>query len=211
MKPLSKIDTRWSSELAYAVGLITTDGSLSIDGRHIAFVSKDRQLISTFKNCLGLKNKIGLRRGGFTGKKNYYCVQFGDVNFYEWLLNIGLTPNKTKTINKLLIPDEFFMDFLRGHFDGDGCFYSYWDKRWPNSFMFYTSFISHSLPHIKWLKKKINKLFKVDGSITIGRNVWVFRFAKSSSRVLISKMYHNKNVPCLERKRIKIKKYIPIP
>lgn len=48
----------WTPELAYAVGLITTDGSLSSDGRHIDFTSNDKELINTFKKCLNLKNKI---------------------------------------------------------------------------------------------------------------------------------------------------------
>jgi len=30
----------WSADFAYAVGLLTTDGSLSIDGRHINLTSK---------------------------------------------------------------------------------------------------------------------------------------------------------------------------
>ena len=58
MKPLNKIKIQWSPKLAYAIGLMATDGNLSKDGRHLAFVSKDLQLIRTFKNCLGLKVKI---------------------------------------------------------------------------------------------------------------------------------------------------------
>ena len=34
----------WTAELAYAVGLITTDGNLSSDGRHLGIPSKDREL-----------------------------------------------------------------------------------------------------------------------------------------------------------------------
>ena len=69
----------WSHNIAYVVGLITTDGNLSIDGRHIDFTSKDIQLIKTFKKCLGIKNKIGLKISGFSDKK-YFRIQFGDVN-----------------------------------------------------------------------------------------------------------------------------------
>jgi len=45
-----------SPVLAYIVGLITTDGSLSKDKRHIIFTSSDLQLIKTFRKCLGLEN-----------------------------------------------------------------------------------------------------------------------------------------------------------
>src|SRR5688572_7752865 len=43
----------WSSELAYAIGLIATDGWLSSDGRHVGFVSADKELVETFLRCVG--------------------------------------------------------------------------------------------------------------------------------------------------------------
>ena len=49
MKRLSRIKIEWSPEFAYAIGLIVTDGSLSKDGRHINFSSKDLP-------CLGRKH-----------------------------------------------------------------------------------------------------------------------------------------------------------
>ena len=33
---------KWTPELAYIVGLITTDGCLSSDGRHLTFTSCDK-------------------------------------------------------------------------------------------------------------------------------------------------------------------------
>src|SRR3989338_7561152 len=98
----------WNPNVAYAIGLIVTDGNLSKDGRHIIFVSKDKQQISTFKECLGLRNKIGRRASGFTGEKIYYHVQFGDVLLYRWLLSIGLTPKKSRTIGAIKIPNRYF-------------------------------------------------------------------------------------------------------
>ena len=205
MKPLGKIVSKWSPELAYAIGLIATDGNLSTDGRHIEFTSKDIQLLKTFKKCLKLENKIGLKIGGFTGKR-YPRIQFGDVIFYNWLLKIGLTPRKSKTISKLKIPNKYFFDFLRGHFDGDGSCYSYWDPRWKSSFMFYITFTSASKPHIDWLRGKIKKLAKIKGHITQdgGKNTWQLKYAKKETKVLINKFYYKGNVPCLERKRQKI-------
>ncbi|MBI1985058.1 MAG: hypothetical protein HYS60_03085, partial [Candidatus Wildermuthbacteria bacterium] len=99
MKPLGKIHIGWSPDMAYAVGLITTDGSLSIDGRHINLTSKDKQLIETFKICLNLQNKIGRKGSGTQKEKLYYYIQFGDILFYKWLLKIGLMPNKSKRLN----------------------------------------------------------------------------------------------------------------
>lgn len=39
--------------MAYAVGLITTDGCLLDNPRQIAFVSQDRQLVETLLACIG--------------------------------------------------------------------------------------------------------------------------------------------------------------
>ncbi len=196
---------KWSPEFAYAVGLIATDGNLSSDGRHLEITSKDLQLLNTFRRCLGLKNKIGLKTGGFSNKK-YPRVQFGNIILYRWLLGIGLTPHKSKTISKLKIPEKYFFDFLRGHFDGDGSCYSYWDPRWKNSFMFYIVFVSASRPHIDWLREKIKKLAGIKGHITQdgGKNTWQLKYAKKESKILIYKFYHKENIPCLERKRQKL-------
>ncbi len=50
-----------SADFAYVIGLITTDGSLSKDGRHLNLTSKDIDQIQTFKRILNLKNKIGIK------------------------------------------------------------------------------------------------------------------------------------------------------
>ncbi len=201
---------RWSHNIAYAVGLVTTDGSLSKDGRHIILVSKDIEQIKTFKNCLGLKNKIGIRGGSFNKDGIYYHIQPSKANLYRWLENIGLSPNKTKTISNLDVPRKYFFDFLRGHIDGDGCFYSFWDKRWKNSFMFYTVFMAHRKEHIEWLRDELEKLLGIKGSIGKTRSIWQLKYAKKESRMLIPKMYYKKKLPCLKRKREKIENILKI-
>lgn len=70
MNRLGKIKIEWTQNFAYAIGLITTDGNLSKDGCHIDFTSKDKELVETFRKCLGINNKIGLKsRGGEKEKK----------------------------------------------------------------------------------------------------------------------------------------------
>jgi len=206
MKPRVEIKTEWSRRLAYAVGLITTDGNLAKDARHMTFVSKDLDLVKTFSQCLEIKNKISLKRGGFTNSQIAYFVQFTNVKFYKFLLKIGLMPAKSKILKQMKIPNKYFFDFLRGHFDGDGTFYSYWDKRWKSSFMFYLSFASASLAHIVWLRKKINELLDVQGELKkfpYG-GVYKLNYAKKEGVVVIKKMYANSASLRLERKYKKV-------
>ena len=211
MKPRRKKKIKWSPNFAYVVGLIATDGNLSIDGRHIEFTSKDNQLIRTFKKCLNLKVKIGTKSSGLSNKR-YPHIQFGDVVFYRWLLKIGLTPHKSKTISSLEIPNQYFFDFLRGCFDGDGTIFSYWDPRWRSSFMFYTAFSSGSLKFLQWLKNKITKNLDLKGYIgTTGtQGNFILRYAKRETLVLFNKIFYSKNIPFLRRKYKKALKIFQI-
>jgi len=212
MKPLRKVKIKWSPEFAYAIGLLTTDGNLSPDGRHINFTSKDEALVGLFKKCLGLKNKIGRKARGDEKEKKYFVIQFGDINFYGFLLGIGLLPRKSKTIGMIEVPDKYIWDFLRGHLDGDGTFYSYWDPRWHSSFMFYTEFISASRHHIDWLRGLLNKKIGLRGHIARDGNksIYQLKYAKAESLKLLPKLYYSKDVVCLSRKRAKIEKALKI-
>ena len=205
-KPQSKILIKWAPEFAYIIGLITTDGNLSSDKRHIHFTSKDKELVLKFKKILKLTNKIGKKSRGGNKIKKYYVIQFGDVNFYKFLLSIGLMPNKTKILNDIKIPKQYFFDFLRGHFDGDGSFYSYWDKRWKSSLMFYTTFVSASKQHILWLRKSIKQIINLNGHITHAKKstIYQLKYAKNESKILLKKIYYSDKIPCLRRKRLKI-------
>ena len=206
MKPLNKTKIEWSPDFAYAVGLLVTDGSLSKDGRHISFTSKDLEMINNFQKSLKINYHIGKKASGSQKEKKYFTVQIGDVTFYKFLLSIGLMPNKTKIIKRVQIPDKYFFDFLRGHLDGDGTFYSYWDKRWRSSFMFYTVFVSASQDHIYWLKDQISKYLGIRGHITMKypRIYYQLRYAKAESLKLLDKLYAGK-VVCLSRKYLKIR------
>lgn len=211
MKPQGKVDIKWSAEFSYAIGLMATDGNLSSNGRQFDFTSRDREQIENFKKCFRLKNKIGLKSSG-SSLRTSFRIQFGDIRFYAFLISIGLTPQKSKTIGELTIPDKYFFDFLRGYFDGDGTFYSYWDSRWRSSFMFYIELTSASKNHVLWLQKRIFGLGKIKGRITKSRNNSVYRlkYAKFESLKLLSKLYYDKSVICLSRKRIKIERALKI-
>lgn len=209
-KPKRIISETWRPDLAYAIGLLAADGCLSKYFYLIDLTSKDREQLENYRICLGISTPITQKSGG-NGRK-YLRVQFKNVLFYEFLLSIGLTPAKSKTIGALKIPPKYFFDFLRGSFDGDGCTYSYFDPRWRSSFMFYTTFLSASKDHILWLQKEINERLHMQGHITKGKDSSIFqlKYAKADSLRLLRKMYAGKNVVYLSRKRLKIDKMLSI-
>ncbi len=210
-KPKAKVKIKWSASFAYAIGLIVTDGNLSQKGSSITFVSKDIEQIHNFNKCLDINIKIGIHHSGSTTNKAHR-VQFKDVLFFKFLNGIGIHPAKSKTIREVRIPEKYFFDFLRGCFDGDGTVYSYWDKRWKSSFMFYVSFISASEYYVLWLQNEIYKLLNIKGHITSnGKKICrQLKYAKSDSLIIIRKMYENKNCVHLGRKKLKIDKILAI-
>ena len=210
--PKPKIEVLWTPEVAYAVGLIAADGCLSPDGRHLSLVSKDIEQILNLKYCLGLRARLGVHSPGKVCRALYYRIQWGDITFYRFLLDVGLTKNKSQTIGHLKVPDTYFFDFLRGSFDGDGSFYSYYDQRWPRSFMFYLEFISASETHVSWIRERLMHHLGVTGHISRSKSSCVLqlKYAKRESLLILKQLYPQTPTTCLSRKRLKIRKALRI-
>ena len=208
----------WSPELAYVAGLLVTDGNLSGDGRHITMRSIDRYLLETFCKCLNLNSKIARTKDTHNDgyiRKPCYRIQFSNVQFYNWLVKIGITPAKTHTIGIIEVPDIFFKDFLRGHLDGDGSIsaykdsYNFYKGRGYVANRLFIRFISASKPHIVWLRNKISHLDGVNGALIEEKSkkenrvsIWEVKFAKKESVKLLNLIYYKPDLPTLSRKRL---------
>ncbi|MDD4980438.1 MAG: LAGLIDADG family homing endonuclease [Candidatus Omnitrophica bacterium] len=185
------------SNLWYLVGLIATDGCLCPDGRHIDITSKDSQFLQAIKDATGLKNKIGIKYNS----KNQRCfhIQVGNKNLYNFLLSIGLTQNKSLTLGALEIPNQYFVDFLRGVIDGDGCI-----RRWVHPTnkgeQWSLRIYSGSEEFVHWLSDTIAGLLEVFGKIHNSRNnFWVLKYGKMAAREIAKQCYY-KHCFGLERK-----------
>ncbi len=205
MKRLSKVKIEWTQAFAYAIGLLTTDGNLSPDGRHLNFTTKDEDLALQFKKCLQLTNRIGRKsRGSHLAEKKYYVIQFGDKNFYEFLLSLGLTPAKSKILNKLEIPDKYFIDFLRGCIDGDGTI-SYQMHPESKHPQLRIRLYSASRPFLEWVKEKIihNTGIATGWIETNKEGMSVLVYAIKDSTKLLKFLYYPNVEYYLERKYTK--------
>lgn len=221
-KRLKRINYKWDSRLAYAVGLIATDGYISKDNRHIVLTSSDYNQIITFRECLNKSNKLSINPSSSISKKVSYRIQIGDVVLLEWLKSIGIHNKKSLTIGKLKIPNKFYRDFLRGSLDGDGHIISYVDNY--NSFRkpkyiykrLFLFFNSASEQHLVWMRDKTFELLKVKGSFQekysksqLGLNkMFSIKYSTKEAIKLANWMYYNPTIPCLKRKRDKVEEYL---
>jgi hypothetical protein len=218
---LPEKDFVWNPNLAYAVGLLVTDGCLSSNNRTVVLVSKDREILENFKTCLNIENRICDHVSGIGN--HYLKIQYGNVQFYDWLLRVGLFQAKSYTIGEIAVPDEFFRDYFRGCIDGDGNIQTYRDeyntykgRRYQTQRLF-IKIVSASEAHILWLQNKIETLAGVRGFITYAKPrlenyapLWGLKFAKKKSIRLIEWMYYSNDIPCLGRKRVIAEKAVEI-
>lgn len=194
--------------MAYSVGLMASDGCLSSDGRHLDLTSNDFDQLENFAKAVGRRLKI-------TNKNNSspnpaYRIQFSDVAYYDFLLGVGLTPAKSKTIGKLAVPKKYYSHFLRGVFDGDGSLYGYYDPRWKKSYMYYTSFTSASVKFLQYLSE-MNQKYLGTSSVQVRSTTRAFRitYAKKDSYKLYCQLYRCSSL-FLRRKREKFENFLEI-
>lgn len=211
------VDTTWSPTLAYAIGLMATDGCIA-DGDHISFPSADRELVELFASCLRKANAISEFRtltGGIA-----YRIQFGDIAFCRWLVGIGITGRKSLTIGAIAAPADLLLPLARGLLDGDGSIINkraradtgrrrdyYWEY-------LQTKFVCASRPHLEWLKQGLERSLGVDGLIITrtardGKNAfYTLRYGKRASHILLAALYRDPDAPRLTRKWIIWQRYL---
>jgi hypothetical protein len=211
------VDTTWSPSLAYAIGLMATDGCVA-DGDHVSFPSADRELVALFASCLGKANTIGEFRTETGGTA--YRIQFGDVAFCRWLAGIGITGRKSLTIGAIEVPDSLTVDLARGLLDGDGSIINkraradtggrrdyYWEY-------LQTKFVCASRPHLDWLRGQLKKSLAIDGLIITrsareGKHAcYTLRYGKRASHLLLPAIYRDASAPRLTRKWLVWDRYL---
>jgi len=195
----------WSRELAYALGLAATDGCLINTGRHVAFVSNDRQLVESFLACIG-RPGASIRQQG-----NAYRVQLGDVELYRWLEDAGLSQRKSLTLGGLEFPEGLLFDVVRGLLDGDGSIAHFVHRPVLRNYPRYlyrrlsVLFHSASFDHLAWLRTRLCAALSISGPIlsqtrSTPNKLYVLRYGKYASITLLTKLYEDPTSPRLLRK-----------
>lgn len=191
-----------TAESAYAIGLMATDGCLSPDGRHLSLTSKDLEQVITVRRIFGVRANPGTVKRGQIPNKAYHRIQWADVCLYRALCSLGMTANKSKTLGKVIIPAEYFWDFLRGCIDGDGSLgqYSHPQSRQPQSRLRLTS---ASEDFVMWIHAEIAlRIPEVRGWISKHNSVYTLNFGKRDCIAILERMYYAEDVPTLARKRV---------
>lgn len=109
----------WNHNMAYVLGFFCADGCMTSPlGRNesrVSFSSKDFVILDHIRDVMESNHKI--HRYGTA-----FQLVVGNGTIYEDLIELGMTPKKSLTLEFPAVPDEYLMSFTRGVFDGDGSF-----------------------------------------------------------------------------------------
>jgi hypothetical protein len=127
----NSIDTE---EKAYWFGFIAADGSIRTHGDRrlhyrltINLAEKDKAHLEKLRKALSSNHPIKYRK-----KNKAFSLVITVKPLVEGLLKNGLLPLKEQNLRwPSALSGELQRHFLRGYFDGDGCFSMKQSKRWP--------------------------------------------------------------------------------
>ena len=199
-----------SEEKAYFLGLMYADGSISSDGNKIAIClhENDCDIIQKLSDLL-FKNKTPVSRvkfGKFKGCKVYITSK----KMKEDLVRHGCTPRKSMTISLPKIDGKMMHHFIRGYFDGDGCFSSSPGRRGGKNIRGVIKIVSNTNFCLQMKNYLHDRLDIYMGVYKPSKNPQVGALQTGNDETMKSMyefMYSDATI-CLERKRLKMKKYL---
>jgi len=124
------IDTE---EKAYWLGFLYADGCVrkNKSGNQVVLKlsRKDENHLNLFKNNIKSEHKVTHYRNKTISKKgtpsfsDNCIIRINSNKLVNDLIKQGCTPRKTFTIDKPIIDEKYYKDFIRGYYDGDGNFF----------------------------------------------------------------------------------------
>ena len=193
----------WSANMAYILGFIITDGCITTNNKgetfRLEFNIKDKEILEYIRDILSptrpIFTKIRYRKGtSCTGHTLRISI---NQHLVDILNKYGICCRKTgKEVCPDYIPKEFFTDYFRGIFDGDGCIRI---AKNHNIFSARFKITSASKIFLEQLNKHLNNKLNVYHRIT--ENIYdLCSNNKINIKYLYNLMYNNNNF-CLQRKK----------
>lgn len=200
--------------MAYVLGFFAADGNLIKNKRGACFFSLeicDLDILKKIRGVMGSEHTIGYRlnKNDFQ-RKPAYRLQIGSKDIYNDLHRLGFVANKTYNMSVPLVPESYFLDFVRGYFDGDG---NVWTgmvhkERSTPLFAIQTVFTSCSEVFLLNLMQRLER-YGIKGRLRKEKSYYRLVYSIGSSIQFFSFMYKEyKGTLYLRRKKVIFDSYL---
>ena len=110
-----------TEEKAYLFGLFCADGWIHRERIGLYLSKDDKYMVDLFAHVLSTKSPYAVKKDG---EIKGYCIEIYSKYLVEKMIEYGISNNKSYDLRfPDIITPEFYPDFIRGYFDGDGCIY----------------------------------------------------------------------------------------
>lgn len=209
-----KVFNNINEKSAYVLGFIYADGCVS-NGRFVIELQReDKHILEEIKDFLEYTGEIVDKE---VKCNNKVCLTsrltITSANLCNILIELGVIPRKSLVLTfPKFLDKQYYPDFIRGYFDGDGCF----DSNYPLN-------KEHMRTKILQLRTRINSggyeflepirnyLYKDYGlrNVKITKHkIYEIAYSTFDSMKLHDILYYNDKVMCLKRKRDKYDKAV---
>lgn len=202
-----------SKEKAYFLGYLFADGNNYVKKERslyqvsLSLCECDVEIIEKMKKCLKYQYPIRYKRSyqnkyGSISKRQAKIV-ICSRKMSEDLTSLGCKPRKTNSLTFPDIDEIYKRDFIRGYFDGDGCF----------SFVNRNCLKFSMCGNVKFLKQVKHELEKHGIKLNFYKHSKVKNFgeistAKRDNLLKINDLFYSENCFYLKRKYNKLLQYI---
>ena len=182
-----------NDEKVYYLGFLAADGCVRPNRNEIkiGLSAIDREWLEEFKLKLNSEREIKdyITSKGFAVSE----LNFSSLKIKTELAKYSIIPNKTYLgITMKAIPDKYKLAFIKGYFDGDGCFI--FNKNTKQCSLKITS-------HTKEILEEISYFFRAGNIYSHGKD---FELNFSTNPTLkIMQLFYDLDTPCLKRKKEK--------
>lgn len=118
-----------SHDMAYILGLLASDGCVSKNTNHlrIDLSVMDEEILYKIKEVFDFEGAVG-RYTNNSGHE-YSQLRVCSPTMKKDLAHYGIIPAKTYTLQPpLFLEEKYWIDYIRGYFDGDGCIFINYEK-----------------------------------------------------------------------------------
>lgn len=194
---------------AYWLGFISADGCIADHGKgtyrlKITLQNDDYNHLVKFNRALNSNVPIKNKEVKYNNK--IFCVSELVINCSSMckdLMNYGIMPNKSLSIDLPKIDDKFFIAYLRGLFDGDGTYYL--GKRETGTYRYSVELVSGSIVLLEKIVDILKSRYNIVSNIYKARDTKYKLYICNKKHILnlFHLFYHDNQCICLDRKKKK--------